>query len=147
MHVRRQVREALLARLAGLPTSGANAFAHRVRPLEEHQLPAVLVAVNAEAMDNNIHGTARRVMEVTVRLVAAAAEGALDDLLDQMASEAEAAIAAAPLAGIPSQNVLLVSVDCDPDAFSMEGELVIGELTLNYLVDVFTAPGQPDIAL
>ena len=48
MHVRQQIRSAIITQVTGLTTTGINVFEHRVYPLAEDDLPAIVVSTTSE---------------------------------------------------------------------------------------------------
>lgn len=94
-HARRSVRDAAIADLAGLATTGANVFASRLSPLEESEMPGWYVMLRDEdASEANAIGAFERNGQLVIEGWALGSDG-LEDLLDTMAAEAEAALYAA----------------------------------------------------
>lgn len=90
-HIRKQVRDAVVAALTGLDTTGANVFTARVAPLEAGELPGWLVRLRDEAGDWDAVGTIARAGQLVIEGRAQGGDG-LEDTLDRMALEAETAI-------------------------------------------------------
>ena len=94
MHPRRLIRDAFVAVLTGLPTTGANVFKSRVRALwETEELPALLVYTQDDRAEifNEAPRRYERTASVAVEIVARANDD-LDDVLDGIADEVEAAL-------------------------------------------------------
>lgn len=90
-HVRKAIRAAAVSDLTGLATTGANVFTSRLSPLEAVEMPGWYVMLRDETADEDTLSTYAR----TGRLVIegwALANDDIEDLLDRMAAEAEAAI-------------------------------------------------------
>lgn len=90
-HVRKQIRDALATLLAGLATTGSNVFRTTGRPIEESQLPALVVGVGAETITAaSVHGpdVLEREVEINIACVAMA-NTALDDTLDAILKDVE----------------------------------------------------------
>lgn len=94
-HARRAVRDAAVTDLTGLATTGANVFASRLSPLEESETPGWYVMLRDEdASESGTIGTFERQGQLVIEGWAIGSDG-LEDLLDTMAAEAEAALYAA----------------------------------------------------
>ena len=143
-HVRRQIREALVAAVTGLPTTGSRVFASRIYPLEAADLPCLTVLTLSEA--STIISMSPSVMlerRVTFE-VSAHAQGlsGVDDALDQMCKEVEVALASPALAGL-SNAVALTATE-----FALDGsaEQPVGRAAMRYEVTYYTAENAPDVA-
>ncbi len=90
-HARKQVRDAAVADLTGLTTTGTNVFTSRVAPLTTAEMPGLKIMLREESSDFDAIGKLAR----TGRLIV---EGWLqggddiEDALDQVAAEVETAI-------------------------------------------------------
>lgn len=93
-HIRQQVREAAVADLTGLATTGARVFTARVAPLAESEMPGLKVMLRDEAAEFDAIGTFARNGRLVIEGWAQGGDG-LEDKLDLIASEVEAAIYAA----------------------------------------------------
>jgi len=92
-HARQQVREAAVADLTGLPTTGAKVFTGRVSPLLESEMPGMYVMLRDERAD--LEGQALGMLARTGNLIIEAwAQGGdgLEDTLDRIGMEVETAI-------------------------------------------------------
>jgi hypothetical protein len=93
-HVRDQIRDAVLAAVIGLATTKKNAFASRVHPVNDNELPCVLVFTRNESSAPVTQATPRRIERMLTVMV----EGYVklntgyDDKLDKIAVEVETAI-------------------------------------------------------
>lgn len=92
-HARKQVRAAVVSCLTGLTTTGARVYTDRVAPLTELALPGWSVRVRDETAEFDAMGIIRRTGRVVIEGAAQLGDG-LEDLLDQMAVEAETALMA-----------------------------------------------------
>jgi len=90
-HARTEIREAIVERLTGLPTTGDRVYHGRTRPLEANHQPTLLVyAVNEQSgrpMEGNPASLGRQLLFVVEGRVNHNAVP--DDLLDVIASEVE----------------------------------------------------------
>lgn len=90
-HIRKQVRDAVVMALTGLPTTGANVFTARVSALEAGELPGWLVRLRDEAGSWDAVGAIARGGQLVIEGRAQGGDG-LEDTLDRMAAEAETAL-------------------------------------------------------
>lgn len=92
-HARRQVREAAVADLTGLATTGSNVFTSRVSPLSESEMPGMYVMLRDERADieGQALGKVARTGNLVIEAWAQGGEG-LEDTLDGIAAEVETAI-------------------------------------------------------
>lgn len=93
IHARQLVREAAVADLTGLTTTGANVFTSRVSPLLESEMPGMFVMLRDERADleGQALGTVARTGNLVIEAWAQGGDG-LEDLLDTIAAEVETAI-------------------------------------------------------
>lgn len=149
-HARTQIRDAAVTRVTGLSTTGTRVFKSRVYPLEKADLPGLLVRVALGVPETvevqTVH--APRVLDRTMPLEIVGVARATDDLdddLDQIAKEGEAA-----MAGFVAANPTLVK-DCTLRSTTIEitdgQEKPLGTVTLQYDVNYFTYDNAPDVAL
>ena len=147
-HLRRQIREAAVTAVTGLATTGARVFKNRVYPLQDSELPALVIATNDEAISSETAPRPRsqqRELALVIEAVAKANDD-LDDTLDQIAKEVEIALAAngqAWLAGI-AKWASLSQIEIE---LRGESEKVTGSARLTYLVTYMALETAPDVAL
>lgn len=148
-HVRTQIRDAFVSALTGLTTSGARVFPSRIHVLRDADLPCLLINLdNEEIAPATLHANPmlERTAELKVRACAKVAAN-LDDTLDTMVAEVEAAIAGAAdpsFGGLIKPQALPASLDIDFD----DGlEKPVGVATLTYRITYFTAAASPATAL
>ncbi len=131
-HVRTQIRNALATLLEGVDTTDGRVYVSSLHPLPAEMLPALRVFVDDETIERGtIHDPAmlQRVVTIRVDCVDAMSDG-LDDSLDQIALEAEEAIAAdSSLGGLLSSGLIPSGIEMDRRG---EGEKPLGVLTLIY---------------
>lgn len=145
-HVRQQIRARLIADLTGLATTGSNVGANRVYPYEADALPGLNIMTEDESrlLDAcSMDAAQYREMVVIIEARAKAASG-VDDTLDTMVAEVEAA-----LAGDPKLNGLVhyLNYESLEVELSGEGEQAIGLATLTYIVNYAVAFGDAETAL
>ena len=145
-HLRRQIREAVATAVTGLTTTGARVFQSRVYPLQDTELPALLVYSRSEISEPvTIHSPRMLDRALDLEIVAVAkATADLDDTLDQICKEVEIALAM-PLAGLASlaETISLQSTDIE---LRGETEKPTGRATMTYRVDYFNLENAPDTA-
>lgn len=145
-HVRTQLRQAALALLTGLATTGANSSTNRTLPLPKGHGTSLAVRTPTErSEDISQSGTQARVIALRVDISAKHAdEDTLADLLDQAALEVEEAIA-----GDPTFSGLAQTYDYRGADLSMtgEGEKILGTLSLTFDVTLYTRREAPSAAL
>jgi hypothetical protein len=144
MHVRTQIRNAVVARLTGLPLTGANVFASRVYPIDDTQLPALLINTDGEEIEPNATGLLIRSLALAIRVLVRKPGVGLDDDLDTIAEDVEEAMATGPLLAGASEQMTLTALAVE---FDREGDAPFGVLTLNYRIDYITTSAAPGSAL
>lgn len=142
-HVRKQIRDALAAALTGMATA-STVFVGRVHPLETDDVPAVNVMTEAEEISiDSKGGKLSRDLSAAVEGHAMAAAG-LIDILDAIAKEVEAAVAAAGDLGGLVKAITLESTEVD---MTGDGQQSAGFVRLVYAINYVTSEAAPDVAL
>lgn len=145
-HVRRQIREAVATAVTGLATTGARVYQSRVYPVEQTNLPGLLIRTYRESSKaETIH--APRLMERTLLLEVIAVAKAvtdLDDTLDGICKEVEIALAmpVSALAG-KAKDITLIATDIELNG---EGERPTGRARMIFEIEYFTLDNAPDVA-
>ena len=146
-HVRRQIREAVATAVTGLTTTGSRVFQSRIYPLENADLPGLLVYAESETTTViTIHGHPALDRRLLLRVTGVAkAVADLDDTLDLIAKEVEIAIGNAAA----SFAALKCGITFAGTQIEMQGtaEQPVGTVTLNYEANYFTPDNAPDTAL
>jgi hypothetical protein len=141
-HRRTQLRQAFVTQLRqAIPSLGQRVYSGRLMPIEEPELPAIVVHTRdpEKVVDRSTSGFAgfeRRRCIVSV-IVVAQSYGDLDDEIDTMAEQIEAALQAWVIPGFESADALLEDTSSEPPDF--DGSLTTNALTLRYAVD-YTTP-------
>ena len=149
-HRRRQIRDRAKAQLLGLPSTGAEVYIGRTRELKQGHAPTWLVYARTEGSDVDTQGGGSTLLRNLALLLEgrANAEGEtaaedLENLLDDMAAEAEGAMALDfSLNGLATE-VTLTGTEIETIA---AGELHQGRIALRYRVvyrTLETDPTQP----
>ena len=138
-HIHKQIRDALVAALGGLASTGANVFANRVYPLTEAELPALRISIDEESADEQVDGFLAREVYFTVEACAKLGS-ALDDALDQISLEVEPVLAA----GITVNSRLLYPVYTGMGMAFEDADLPVGVKRMRYRIQFFTWSSSPD---
>jgi len=138
VHLHKQIRDALVAALGGLASTGANVFANRVYPLTDAELPALRISIDEEEADEHDGDILQR--EVYCIVEACAKFGsALDDALDQISLEAETVLAA----GITVDGQLLTPVYAGMRMAFEDADIPVGVKRMRYRIQFFTQSSFP----
>ena len=111
-HVRKQIRDQAVTDLTGLTTTGANVFPGRLYPIQDSELPGLLVYTNDEVSEID-NMTRPRGLERSLELIVeglAAGTTTVEDTLDTIAKEVEAALGNSTLGGLVKDLFLIGSV-------------------------------------
>ncbi len=146
--IRSQIRAAVITKLTGLPTTGANVFQTRVWPVNDTELPCLLVTTDADVVNSYSEGSVvgntprdvNRTMHLTVQAVVRGA--VIDDPLDQICLEVEKALAADRFLGGLSVNVTLADTRIQ---FKGDGEKPTGEASMSYQIEYWVLDTTPDV--
>lgn len=140
-HRRTTLRNAFVTRLTNATAVGARVFAGRLMPIEEPELPAIVIHTREpekviERSNNGWNGFERRRCIVSVVIVAQSFDD-LDEDLDTIAAQVEAALQSWTIPGFESSDALLDDTDASDPEF--DGALTTGSLRLRYAVS-YTTP-------
>lgn len=144
-HVRQQIREAAAVALTGLATAGPRVFQSRLRPLKDSELPCLLVNTDEEeieVMGMTVGAAQERTLRLVIRAVAKHC-ASLDDQLDAMLAEIEAALAGTSFGGL-APGVVLTQINIE---MNDELEKPVGIASAHYAVTYYTATGSPGVVL
>ena len=144
-HVRTQIHNAIVARLTGLSTTGANVHGRRTRPPTD-TLPLMLVYLGSDAGDLMTVTEDRieeRRAELTI-ITLCKDGGDMEDLLDQMFLEVQQAIATDPTFGGLVKEIGAPSLEPDVDD-SLEKPAGMNRIT--YPITYYLAGSNPALSL
>lgn len=143
-HLRKQLRDALVARLTGLTSTAARVFPGRVLPLQPAELPCLLVDTGDEQVTDRQFNKElqQREVQLRVRLVVKALDGYLDTL-DEIAKQVEIALGTATTLG-PASWWLYDSTTA-PE-LAGEGERTVAQCVLTYRAQYLCTEATPDVA-
>jgi hypothetical protein len=130
-HVRQQIRDDIVTTLTGLTTTGSNVFRSRIFPLEQTNLPALVIYSKSETSEYDTIGLPRSVNRVLDVAVEAYVKGVsnYDNTLDTIAVEVEEAIAADVTLGGLAKDAQITAFEAD---FAGDGEqpVAVGRFTI-----------------
>lgn len=141
-HARQTIREQVATTLTGLTTTGSNVFQSRVYPLQDSNLPALLIYTKEESSEIITMGGTRaldRELTLAVELYVKSNANS-DDTIDTIADEIESAIGADTTLNNKAKDVFLISTDIN---YVGEGENPVAVATLNFLVNYCTDEDDP----
>jgi hypothetical protein len=145
-HIRQQIREKFGTLLTGLTTTGSNVYQSRVYPLENANLPALIIYTKSEESEPIVIGVDRvmsRVLSVVVEGYTKATSN-FDDTIDTISKEVEAAIAADRTLDGLTKDTYLESTEIE---FNAEGEKPLGYVSLTFLTNYYVKEKAPDVAV
>ena len=136
MHPRTAIRSAFVEQLIDATAAEERVYKGRLMPIEEPELPAIVVHTREaeEIQDRSIsgwNGFERRRCIVSVICIAQSFED-IDEDLDTMANQVEAALQSWIIPGFESSDPLLLDTRSDDPEF--DGALITGASTLRYVV-------------
>jgi hypothetical protein len=145
-HVRQQIREQVASTCTGLTTTGSNVFQSRVYPLQDSNLPALLIyTTNEDSATDIMGGTLVAQREVVVLIEAfVKANADFDDVVDTICAEVEVALGADRTLNNLAKFIQLTSTEI---SYNGEGESPVGVVRLSYGVQYRTAVNDPSTSL
>jgi hypothetical protein len=142
-HVREQIRDAAVTACTGLTTTTTHVYPERLYQLRATDLPGLRIYCGAEQVEPDrlgaVHGQSRD-MELIVEGIARATAD-LDETLDDIAAEVEAALAADVTLGGKCKFLHLAGID-DPEQ-SDETDQPAGLVRLKFRVQYRTLNTTP----
>jgi|TARA_R110001583_G_scaffold80041_1_gene215431 hypothetical protein len=145
-HVRMQIRNQVVTQLTGLTTTAARVFDSRVYPLEDANLPALLIYTKSETSEPIEIGTNRtseRLLSLNIEAYVKSTTN-FEDTLDTICKEVEQAIAADPTLSGKAKDCYLESTEIE---FNAEGEKPLAFATLTFLTSYYVQEQSPDVAV
>jgi len=146
-HVRTQIRNSVASALTGLATTGTNVHLSRLWPLQQTDLPALLVYTTSDQVDYERSTIGRprllwRELDLVVEARASGASG-LDDTLDQIETEVIAALNLDVTLGGLSKDIELAGSEIDFD----QAETPVGTNKITFRVAYRYREDDPNTAL
>jgi len=145
-HVRMQIRNQVVTQLTGLTTTAARVFDSRVYPLEDANLPALLIYTKSETSEPIEIGTNRtseRLLSLNIEAYVKSTTN-FEDTLDTICKEVEQAIAADPTLSGKAKDCYIESTEIE---FNAEGEKPLAFATLIFLTSYYVQEQNPDVAV
>lgn len=144
-HPRKIIRHAVVALLTGVTAAGDRVFSTRVEPLKKRPLPSLSVYALGEPVRDGGSNTAPRELTRDVRVeiagwVAHSDSLSVDDAMDDLAEQIEAAMDADPYLAGAAGDSILESTEME---VSNDGDRLIGIVALTYSVTYYTSPAAP----
>lgn len=143
-HVRKGIRDHIVATLTGLATTGANVSKTRVYPFAADKLPRISVYTKSEDAEYGTISRPRSIFRTLIVSVEVMVQSDVDDDLDQIASEIETALAADVTRGGLAKDTRITSFEAD---FSGDPDKPVGSATLQVEVDYVTIEAAPEVAV
>jgi hypothetical protein len=139
-HRRTLLRQAFVAQLRDATVAEERVYSGRLMPIEEPELPAIVVHTREpeqviDRSTSGFDGFERRRCIVSVIVVAQSYDD-VDEVLDTMAGQVEAALQAWIIPGFESADAMLMDTSSDPPDF--DGSLTTNATTLRYAVEYNT---------
>lgn len=143
--IRRQIRLAAAAALAGLATTGTRVYASRVYPMDEADLPGLCVYLNDETIEPaDLDKLTARNPELVVEGYVKRATAA-DDQIDAILQEVEVALAVDPTFGGLAQGLAPNGIQIlSGDELELEKPAFVAKFT--FQMQYFAQFGAPDVA-
>ena len=144
-HIRQQIRERVATTLTGLTTTSSNVFQSRVYPLENANLPAIIIYTKSEDSEPVVIGTNRlmnRELTLAVEAYVKSVSNS-DDTIDTITKEVESALAADTTLDGLAKDIYLESTEI---TYTGEGEKPIAVCTMNFIIEYCTNQSSPDVA-
>lgn len=141
-HVRQQIRAAAAGVLSAIP-SVASVFVNRVHRVRESDLPCLMVTTDDEAIRPlTVGGMVERELDLVIRVLVRAT-ASMDDTLDSLIADVEAALAGNTLGG------LVRSIDLSEIHIELSSDLDVpaGEAAMVWKTTYYAAAGSPSAAL
>lgn len=134
-HKRKQIRDRIETVLTGLTTTGANVFTSRIYPFNNALLPGLLIFTTEEESEPGGSGAINRMLTLAVEGHVKAVGGVIDDTLDLIAEEVEAAIDADRSLNGLAVYCHIASTEIEFDA---ESEKPVGIIVMKFMINYRT---------
>lgn len=142
-HIRTQVRTAAVSALTGLTITGSRVYSGRPYPLQATERPGLVVEVLAEGVEISAMGADPKLLRtIQLTVIGYTEDVAIENALDAIGAEVEAALGANPTLGGVALDTTLASVDIDVDS---EGTKRQGEIRMVFVVMTRTTRAVPTV--
>ncbi len=142
-HARTQIRKAVLAAVNNLPTTKRNAFASRVHPVNDNELPCVLVFARLEPVERLTNAQPRgqrRTVTVVVEGCVKATTG-YEDKVDQISVEVEKAIYNNPSLQSLVRDIFLINTEIKAVG---EADMPVAVVSMSFQAEYITRENDPE---
>ena len=132
--------------LTGLTTTGSNVFETRIYPLENTNLPALVIYTKNETSEPLVISTNRlmsRELELIVEIYVKQTSN-FDDQVDKICKEVEVAISADTTLNGLAKDCFLQSTEIE---YNTEGEQPLSYAVLTFLTNYYVQETAPDVAV
>ena len=145
-HIRQQIRERAGTVLTGLTTTGSNVFETRIYPLENTNLPALVIYTKNETSEPLVISTNRlmsRELELIVEIYVKQTSN-FDDQVDKICKEVEVAISADTTLNGLAKDCFLQSTEIE---YNTEGEQPLSYAVLTFLTNYYVLETATDVTV
>lgn len=142
-HLHKQIRDALVAAMDNLVTTGARVYANRVYPLTDAELPALRIFIEEEEAEWQTSDIYSRVLYCTIE-ACAKVNSSLDDTLDQISLEVEVSMAAA---GITVDGSAMFPEYVGMRVAFEEADQPVGVKRMRWRLNFFNDSSTPNVLL
>lgn len=142
MHVRQQLRDAIVTALTGLATTGARVYTARVYPAQDSELPHLEInTVDEQADQIGLHAPGITERQVSIEITARARGiSGLANTLDDISAEVETVLSGAITV---SGELVPLAYQGASIQFSGDADQPIGSAALRYQATLYTASNAP----
>jgi hypothetical protein len=144
-HVRQQIRERIATDLTGLTTTGSRVYQSRVYPLEDGNLPGLIIYTVSEESEPSVIGP-DRLLDRKLNLIVEGyceATSNYDDTIDTICKEVEVAIAGDRTVNGLAKDSYLTLTDI---AYNGEGSKPVAFVQMTFMVEYMVNELTPDQA-
>ena len=145
-HVRKLIRDNIVAAVTGLNATGTNVFKSRVYPLSAGSLPALTVYTRSEEVTQSTISIPRTIERTLTVSIDSYVQGLTnyEDSLDAIAVEVENAITADVTRGGYAKDTRVISFESD---FSGDPDQPVASSTITIEVDYVTIEDDPEVSV
>jgi hypothetical protein len=145
-HVRKLIRDNIVAAVTGLNATGTNVFKSRVYPLSAESLPALTVYTRSEEVTQSTISIPRTIERTLTVSIDSYVQGLTnyEDSLDAIAVEVENAITADVTRGGYAKDTRVISFESD---FSGDPDQPVASSTITIEVDYVTIEDDPEVSV
>ena len=145
-HVRKLIRDNIVAAVTGLNATGTNVFKSRVYPLSAESLPALTVYTRSEEVTQSTISIPRTIERTLTVSIDSYVQGLTnyEDSLDAIAVEVENAITADVTRGGYAKDTRITSFEAD---YSGDPDQPVASSTITIEVDYVTIEDDPEVSV